>query len=175
VWVPQSDRIAQATYAAGGVSPIALPLSDVYTALQTGMVDTVGNTMSGTIAFQWHTRVKHMIDLPLTYVMGILAIDKKAFEKMSAEDQAVVRAEIGKAFDRIDAQARVDNDKARETLLKMGIQPFKPDATEAGYWAQIGEDARNQMLANGDFTPEVYAALRAALDEYRARSGSATP
>jgi TRAP-type C4-dicarboxylate transport system substrate-binding protein len=62
VWVPQNDRIAQVAFAEAGVNPIALPLADVYTSLQTGLLETVANTTSGAIAFQWHTRIKHVVD-----------------------------------------------------------------------------------------------------------------
>jgi TRAP-type transport system periplasmic protein len=173
VWVPQSDKIAQITFAAGGVSPIALPLSDVYTALQTGMVETVGNTMSGTIAFQWHTRLKHLVDVPVTYVMGILTVDLKSYEKLSAEDQQILAEEVGKAFDKIDASTRLDNERARETLVKQGMEVFKPAADELHYWEQIGEDARKTMLDDKAFTPAIYDAIRTTLDAYRAEHGGA--
>ena len=44
VWVPQGDSIAEMAFKASGVAPIPLPLADVYTALQTGLVDTAANT-----------------------------------------------------------------------------------------------------------------------------------
>src|SRR5579859_5717545 len=90
VWVPQGDRIAEAGFKAGGVTPIPLPLADVYTSLQTGLIDTAANTPAGAIAFQWHTKIKHMVDLPLTYVVGILVVDKKSFDALSPEDQKAV-------------------------------------------------------------------------------------
>ena len=83
VWVPQGDHIAEAGFKAGGVTPIPLPLADVYTSLQTGLIDTAANTPAGAIAFQWHTKIKHMVDLPLTYVVGILVVDKKVFDALS--------------------------------------------------------------------------------------------
>lgn len=173
VWVPQSDKIAQITFEAGGVSPIALPLSDVYTALQTGMIETVGNTMSGAIAFQWHTRVKHLVDVPVTYVMGILAVEKKAFDKLTPDDRTIVSEEVDRAFNAIDAATRTDNEKARETLVKQGMAVFKPSADELKYWEQIGEDARKKMLDDGAFTPAIYDAIRTTLDARRA--GGAKP
>ena len=54
LWIPQNDMIAERTFKAGGVSPILLPLGDVFTSLQTGLVDTVANTPAGAVALQWH-------------------------------------------------------------------------------------------------------------------------
>lgn len=171
VWSPESDSIAQVALKSGGVQPITLPLSDVYTALQTGLVETVANTPAGTIAFQWHTKLKYMVDLPLTYVMGILAIDKKTMDQLSSEDQAAVVDELSKVFDKIDGANRKDNQAARETLVKGGMQMLKPDGEEVKFWQQIGEDATKQLAAQKTFTPQMLADVQAALKEFRAKGG----
>jgi len=56
VWVPEGDIISQTTFENGKVEPISLPISDVYTSLQTGLIDTVGANLSSVIALQWHTK-----------------------------------------------------------------------------------------------------------------------
>jgi TRAP-type C4-dicarboxylate transport system substrate-binding protein len=171
VWSPEADTIAQVALKSGGVQPITLPLSDVYTALQTGLVETVANTPAGSIAFQWHTKLKYMVDLPLTYVMGILAIDKKAMDQLSAEDQLAVTDEMQKVFDRIDAQNRKDNDAARATLEKQGVKMEKPSAEEVKFWQQVGEDATKQLANDKAFTADMLAAVQGALKEFRAKGG----
>ena len=171
VWTPQSDRISEVAFEVGGVSTIPLPLTDVYPGLQTGLIDTVANTFAGTIFFQWHTKVKHIVDLPLTYVVGLLLIDGKALGKVSPEDRAIVLEEVQKAFDRIDSSSRRDNDEARATLAKLGIAFAVPTPEEAEIWRGIGEKAEKQLLAEGEFTPAVVEAIRTSLAQYRAGQG----
>jgi TRAP-type transport system periplasmic protein len=161
VWVPQGDRIAEAGFKAGGVTPISLPLADVYTSLQTGLIDTAANTPAGAIAFQWHTKIKHMVDLPLTYVVGILVIDKKVFDALSADDQKTVSGEIDAAFQRLEKINRDDNAQARDALQKQGITIFKPNADEVASWESVGVIARKQLMADG----EISTAMAAALDK----------
>ena len=163
VWIPQGDRIAEAGFKAGGVTPIALPLADVYTSLQTGLIDTAANTPAGTIAFQWHTKVKHMVDLPLTYVVGILIVDKKVFDALSPEDRKTVSHELGAAFTRLDKINRDDNTQAREALQKQGIAIFKPNAAETASWEAVGADARKNLVGDGEISAEMSAALDKAL------------
>ena len=163
VWVPQGDRIAEAGFKAGGVTPIPLPLADVYTSLQTGLIDTAANTPAGAIAFQWHTKIKHMVDLPLTYVVGILVVDKKVFDGLSADDQKTVRGEIDAAFQRLEKINRDDNAQARDALQKQGIAIFKPNADEAASWQTVGAAARKQLMADGEISPEMAAALDKSL------------
>jgi TRAP-type C4-dicarboxylate transport system substrate-binding protein len=167
VWVPQGDRIAEVAIKAAGVTPISLPLADVYTSLQTGLIDTVANTPAGAIAFQWHTKVKHMFDLPLTYVVGILLIDKKVFDALSAEDRKAVNEELGTAFARLEKINRDDNVQARGALEKQGIAIFTPNAAEAKSWEAVGITARAELMAAHEISPEMSAALDKALAQVR--------
>ena len=167
VWVPQGDRIAEAGFKASGVTPIPLPLADVYTSLQTGLIDTVANTPAGAIAFQWHTKLKHMVDLPLTYVVGILVIDKKTLDSLSADDRKAVNDEIGAAFARLEKINRDDNSETRGALEKQGVTIFKPNADETRSWDTVGEAARKELISQGEITPEMSAALTRALNQAR--------
>ena len=169
VWVPQGDRIAEAGFRAGGVTPISLPLADVYTSLQTGLIDTVANTPAGAIAFQWHTKVRHMVDLPITYVVGILVIDKKVFDTISPADQQIINDDLGAAFARLEKINRDDNAQARIALQKQGVQIFTPNAAETASWDAVGAAARKQLLADNEITPAMAAALDKALAAARSK------
>jgi len=167
VWIPQGDRIAEASFKAGGVTPIPLPLADVYTSLQTGLIDAAANTPAGTIAFQWHTKVRHMIDLPLTYVVGILIVDKKVYDGLPPEDRKIVSDELGAAFVRLEKINRDDNAQAREALQKQGIAISKPTAADTAAWETVGTDARKHLVADGEISAEMSAALDQALASAR--------
>ena len=167
VWVPQGDRIAEVGFSAAGVTPISLPLADVYTSLQTGLIDTVANTPAGAIAFQWHTKLKHMVDLPLTYVVGILVIDKKVFDALPADDRKAVNEELGAAFARLEKINRDDNTQARGALEKQGVTIFAPNAAETKSWEAVGVAARAELTAKNEITPEMTAALDKALAQAR--------
>ena len=172
VWIPQGDRIAEAAFKAAGVTPIPLSLADVYTSLQTGLIDTVENTTSGAIAFQWHTKVKYMVDLPLMYVVGVLVIDKKAFDALGADDQKAVNEEIGAAFARLEKINRDDNAQARGVLQKQGVTISVPTADERKAWEEIGAAARRDLVGAGGVSAELSSAASKALDAARGRAGN---
>jgi TRAP-type transport system periplasmic protein len=170
VWVPQGDDIAALTFKTAGVTPVPLPLSDVYTSLQTGLIDTAANTPAGAIAFQWHTKIKHVVDMPIIYVVGELVVDKKTFDSLSAADQKVVTDQIAATFDKLDKLSRTDNASARDALKAQGITFFAPDDAEKKRWEGVGADAYKALTADHSFSPELQKALDAALAE--ARGGS---
>jgi TRAP-type transport system periplasmic protein len=167
VWIPQGDRVAEAGFKAAGVTPIPLSLADVYTSLQTGLIDTVANTPAGAIAFQWHTKLKYMVDLPLTYVVGVLVVDKKIVDALSPDDQKAVNEELGNAFVRLEKINRDDNEQARAALQKQGVTITSPSADEAKSWEAVGIDARKSLSEDANITPDMSTALNKALAEAR--------
>lgn len=163
VWVPPNDEIGKEIFDQGGVSPIPLPLSDVFTSLQTGLIDTVVNTPSGAVALQWHGRLRHMVDLPLTYVVGYLVVDGKAWAKVAPADQQTVLGAFAAAAKRIDAANRAGNEAALQAMRRQGLVISKPTPIEVGRWHEIGAATSRRLAARGAFTPEVMAAIRRAL------------
>ena len=77
VWIPSNSDVGLAVFESADISPVPLPVSDVLTGLQTGLIDTVFASPIGAIALQWHTKIKYIIDHPLTYLSALLVIDKK--------------------------------------------------------------------------------------------------
>lgn len=169
VWVPQGDFIAEVAFKAVGVTPISLPLADVYTSLQTGLIDTAANTFAGAIAFQWHTKIKHIVDLPVSYVVGAIVVDKKAFDKISAADQAVLKDEMAKAFARLDQISIDDNAKAVDALKKQGITAYKPSAEETANWQKLGAESAQKLDSDRAPSAELSKAIADELGALRKR------
>ena len=163
LWVPQNDGIAIRTFKLGGVSPIPLPLGDVFTSLQTGMVDTVANTPSGAIALQWHGKLKSMVDLPLSFVVGYLVVDDKAWKKLSPADQAVLAKAFAGAAHRMDANVRRDDVAALAAMKKQGLVVTTLEPAELARWRSLGAQVSAQLEAEKEISPEIIAAVRQAL------------
>lgn len=170
VWIPENDPEASETLKVFQVTPIPLSLGDVLPSLQTGIIDTVASSPIGTLALQWHTQVKYITELPLSYIVGVLAVDQKAFSKIDAPDQAIVREVMLRVFKDIDKQNRQDNLAAYDSLLKQGIKPIKPNAQEVLEWQKEGGMATDRIQKAGLMTPAIIQVLDGHLKAYRANS-----
>ena len=164
VWVPEGDLIGNEIFTVAGIKPIASPISNVYTGLQTGLLDTVTINPSGSIALQWHTKVSHLSDEPLLMIMGMLVVDQKAFKKIKADDQAIVKKAVAAAFKRLDDLNEAGNISAREALQKNGVIFDKPSGTE---WRQIAKQALENLKALKAYPADTYQQLQQALKDYR--------
>ncbi len=169
VWMPEGDRIGQTVFRALGITPISLPISDVFTGLQTGLIETVAVNPSSAIAFQWHSSTAYMTEVPISYIVGVLAVNKKVFDKLTAADRQVVREEMGKVFEHLDKQNRLDNEAAKNALRNQGITFVSPDPGEVEQWRSVSEKSIDSMLDNGVISAEVVGQVRQHLRNFRNR------
>jgi TRAP-type C4-dicarboxylate transport system substrate-binding protein len=174
VWVPEGDKISYASMEALQLSPVTLPLTDVLTGLQTGLIDIVAMSPIGALVLQWHTKVRYMTELPLVYTLGFMAIDKKAFAKLQADDQAVVREVMTRTYENFDKTNLVDNQGARDALIKSGIKSVSFDEAELNRIRDVLQRSNRALGERGEFTLDVYDELLTYLDEYRRGQAAAS-
>jgi len=168
VWVPEGDIIGQEIFEVSGTKPIAAPISNVYTGLQTGLLDTVTINPSGAIALQWHTKVSHISDIPLLLIMGTMVVDKKALSKVSAEDQTILKTEIAAAFKRLDQSNAEGDIKARQALVNNGLTFNTPSANDRIQWQNIATKALENLKEKNAYPVELFTKLQQQLETYRA-------
>lgn len=164
VWVPEGDLIGNEIFTVAGINPIASPISNVYTGLQTGLLDTVTINPAGAIALQWHTKVSHLSDEPLLLIMGMLVVDKKAFKKIKAADQTIVKQTVAAAFKHLDSLNEKGNIGARDALQKNGVIFDQPSGTEL---RSIAKQALENLKAVDAYPADTFQQLQQALKEYR--------
>jgi TRAP-type C4-dicarboxylate transport system substrate-binding protein len=167
VWLPDGDRISSAALEALQLSPVSLPPTDVLTGLQTGLLDIVAAPPVGVIALQWHTRLKYMTGVPLTYTMGIMAIDATAFAKLSPADQAVFREVMGAVYKRFDQQSRTDDAAAQKAIEASGIRRVEAAPAEVNAWRQAVSGANLRLAEQGVYSKALLGELQAHLLDYR--------
>lgn len=167
VWVPEGDVTSYAAMKAMGLAPVTLPVTDVLTGLQTGLIDIIGSSPQAAIVLQWHTKVKYVTDFPLTYVYATLAIEERYFERLDAADRATVREVMEQIYDEFDAQNRVDNRKAAEALRASGIEFVEVDEGQVPRWRTITERVNEDLAADGAFSGELLAELKGHLADFR--------
>ena len=167
VWMPEGDEITRISLEALGISPIPLPLTDVLTGLQTGLIDTIASAPVASIALQWHTRVKYLTELPVLYVSGTLVISERAHRKLSAEDQQTLAEIMQKTFRDISKQNRRDNQDALAALKKQGIAFITPSAQGREQWQAEVQQTMDEMSRSGLFSRELYLQIQQLLEQHR--------
>ena len=169
VWVPEGDDIGQKVFDALDIAPVPLPLTDVLTGLQTDLINTVASPAMGAIALQWHTRLKHLVDVPITYLFGTLIISESALKKISAQDRRILTQVLKDTFDKINAQNRKDNHEALQALRNQGMNFIQPASSEVDPWRQLVGRTVEQLVTQGRLSRDVYDTLQHHLATYRSK------
>jgi TRAP-type C4-dicarboxylate transport system substrate-binding protein len=169
VWIPNNDTIIQETVRAFDITPFPLSIADVQAGLQTGLINTVTTPPIGAVALQWHTQINYLMYEPFLYIYGVLAVDRKAFEKISTHDQQIFREIMERIFRELDSLNRKDNVKALEALRKQGIKFIKPSAEAMEKWYHDAEAVPKRLVNAGKLSQDMVNTLETLLKECRSK------
>ena len=171
IWVPEGDRINYTVMESVGLSPVTLPVTDVMTGLETGLIDIVATSPLGAIAFQWHTKFRYLSATRLTYIFGTLAIDSTIFSKLKAEDQSVVRDVMGRIYTYLNQQNREDCAAAETALIAQGITKVRQTADQMNELRLRTKPSIERLLKEGAVSRDLYDMMQNYLEEFRSRKG----
>jgi C4-dicarboxylate-binding protein DctP len=130
----QSSKVLEAQYRALGAIPQVMAFSEVYQALQTGVVDGQENTWSNIYTQKMHEVQKYITNTNHGYIGYVVVVNKKFWDGLPAD----IRAELEKAMKEATAfgnsQSQKENDEALAEIKKSGkseIITLTPEQNEA--------------------------------------------
>jgi C4-dicarboxylate-binding protein DctP len=130
----QSSKVLEAQFRALGAIPQVMAFSDVYQALQTGVVDGQENTWSNIYTQKMHEVQKYMTVTNHGYIGYVVVVNKKFWEGLPPD----IRDELSKAMKEATAygnsQSAQDNDEALQKIKDSGkseIITLTPEQNEA--------------------------------------------
>ena len=172
IWVPEGDTVSFMAMETLGLSPVVLPMTDVMTGLQTGLLDIVASSPVGALVLQWHTKIQYVTDLPVAYLFAFLAIEQRAFARLRDEDQAVVREVLTNVYNQIDAESRRDNVNAEEAMKSAGISYVAPDPMRVQEWRASLSGISQRLAADGTVDPGLLDEMLGHLEAFRAQQAA---
>src|SRR5579884_4217014 len=122
MWAWTDDPLVRALFKNLGVRGVPLGMPDVLTSLQTGVIDACYGSPLSMVALQWNTKVKFMTSQPTSVAVGATVVNKKDFDKLSADDQKVMMDESKALQEKALATVRRDNDRALAKMKQLGLQ-----------------------------------------------------
>ena len=170
-WAPSGDPVTASFLANLGITPIPLSIPDVLTSLQTGLIDTVFNSLYGSIVLQWYTKARYITDIPFGYAYGVFLLDRKSFSKLPEKYAELVQATADKHFSALIENTRKSNEESRQVLEQNGIAFVKAESGIVKE-SEAQRDKTVQQLRGKAFSAEAYNIVAQILEKYR-NTGSA--
>ena len=126
------------------------------------------------VALQWHTQLDYVLDIPLMYVYGLLAVSERRFRRLSDADATAVRQILGKAVAgrRPPQSRRPRRDHAGADFPRP--QLTSPATEELADWRRLGKRAETRWVSEGIISNGLYQQLQAALAAARGKVSAVT-
>ena len=167
IWLPQGDLISYEAMRSLNLLPVPLPMTDVLTGLQTGLIDIVAIPPVVALALQWHTKISYITRVPVLYAMGFLAIDSKIINRINTDDQKVLNEVINRIYSEVDSDSQQDSENAYEALSKIGIQEIHFDGDEYQKLTDLLEEPTKKMANDGFYSLELFNEIKMYIDDFR--------
>jgi TRAP-type transport system periplasmic protein len=127
-------------YKRNGFQPVALTFNDIFTGLQTGMIEAVPFTPIGALAFPWYRETPNMLDIGVAPVVGATLVTRRAWDAMSEGDRRALLEAAERAEERLHREVPKQDDAAVVEMERRGLTVTRVRGTaEAEAWRQAGE------------------------------------
>jgi C4-dicarboxylate-binding protein DctP len=142
----QSSKVLDAQMRALGANPQVLAFSEVYQALQTGVVDGTENPPSNMYTQKMHEVQKHLTTSNHGYLGYAVIVNKKFWDGLPADIRGQLEAAMRDATTYEKAIAQRDNDMALEAIKKAGKTTiYNLSAAEQAEWRKAMLPVHKQM------------------------------
>lgn len=155
----QASKVLDAQMRALGANPQVLAFSEVYQALQTGVVDGTENPPSNMYTQKMHEVQKHMTISNHGYLGYAVIVNKKFWDGLPADIRAALETAMRDATTYEKAIAQRDNDLALEAIRKAGKTTiYEMTPKEQAEWRKTLLPVHKQMESRigGDLIKAIY-------------------
>ncbi|WP_127718158.1 TRAP transporter substrate-binding protein DctP [Halobacteriovorax sp. HLS] len=125
IWSWEGDKLVSTMIESMKFVSVPLPLPDVLSSLSTGIIEAAYAPPLGIISLQWNTKVKYVIDLPISFSVGAFLVNSKQWNKISAEHQKIINEISSKYVGEVNKGNDKDNQEAIASMKAQGIQFLK--------------------------------------------------
>lgn len=158
----QSSKVLEAQMKALGAVPQVMAFSEVYQALQTGVVDGTENPPSNMFTQKMHEVQKHATLSNHGYLGYAVIVNKKFWDELPADTRTQLDKALAEATAFANGIAQEENDKALAAMKESGKTEFHElTADERAAWVaalqpvyaevseRVGKELIDQILAAG--------------------------
>jgi TRAP-type C4-dicarboxylate transport system substrate-binding protein len=125
-----------------GAAITSMPSSEIYFAIQTGVLDACMTSSSSFESYRLYEQVKYYTSPRITttwYMFEPLVISMVTFKKLSPEQQKIVR-EVGKELEKFTLEEAVKDDtEVTELFKKKGVQVYDLKPDDFKVWLEVAK------------------------------------
>jgi TRAP-type C4-dicarboxylate transport system substrate-binding protein len=136
--------------AAAGASLNSMPSSEIYTGLQTGVLDAANTSSGSFVSYRLYEQVDCLTppgDFALWFMYEPILMSKASFEALTPEQQQALRDAGQKAEDYFFEAAKGLDGEMVETFEKAGVQVSAMDQEQFNAWLELAKGSSYKIFA----------------------------
>ena len=136
--------------AAAGASIASMPSSEIYSALQTGVLDGANTSSASLISYRIYEQVTCLTapgDNALWFMYEPILMSKARFNALNKKQQDVLMAAGKRAEEYAFTEAKKVDDKLVETFTKAGVKVVTMDKAQSDAWRAIAKESSYKSFA----------------------------
>jgi len=142
----QSSKVLDAQMRALGANPQMMAFSEVYQAMQTGVVDGSENTPSNVYTQKMHEVQKHLTVSNHGYIGYAVIVNKKFWDGLPPDIRTALEEAMRGATRYANSVSQLDNDAALEAIKKTGkTEVYVPTEKEKAEWRKALLPVQKEM------------------------------
>lgn len=142
----QSSKVLDAQMRTLGANPQVLAFSEVYQALQSGVVDGVENTPSNIYTQKMHEVQKHLTVSDHGYIGYAVVVNKKFWDALPPDIRAALEGAMREATKYANTLAQQDNERALNAIRQSGKTTiYQLSDAEKALWRKAMLPVQKQM------------------------------
>ena len=155
-----------------GFSPVPLAFTDIFSGLQSGMIDAVFTAPVPALSYQWFGLANQMTDVRMIKMIGATIMTMKAWNKIPKDVRAQVLASAAEAGRRSEERIRGFEDESIAVMQEYGltVHPLTPELRHV--WETRSRDSY-PVLLDGIVPPDLFARAETLREEFRSRRAGA--
>ena len=136
--------------AAAGASISSMPSSEIYTALQTGVLDAANTSSGSFVSYRIFEQVK-CLTAPsanaLWFMYEPILMSKKSWDGLNPDQQAALKAAGKAAEDYFAGEAKNIDDKLIDVYKQAGVEVTELTGEEHAAWLAVAKDSSYKIFA----------------------------
>jgi TRAP-type C4-dicarboxylate transport system substrate-binding protein len=152
---------------AAGASPTNVPSSEIYNAMQSGVLDAALTSSTSLISFRLHEHAKHVTtarDKTFWFMFEPILMAKSTFDKLTPEQQKIV-VEVGASLEKFGMDnAKADDQKLAEVYKQAGDNVHDMNEAAFAKWRDVASASAwkdfEEKIPNGKQLLEMAVAVK---------------
>ncbi|HLR13445.1 MAG TPA: TRAP transporter substrate-binding protein DctP [Burkholderiaceae bacterium] len=136
--------------AAAGASISSMPSSEIYTAMQTGVLDATNTSNDSFVSYRLYEQVKCLTapgDNALWFMYEPVIMSKKVYDNLNDEQRDAIHAAASKAEEYFIGESRKGEEKMKDAFTKAGVEVTSMSKDDFDAWMEVAKASSYKNFA----------------------------